>query len=67
MRKYLILFFIVCFAFNLFPQLFGKKAPINYLFINSYPIRAKVLFDGKDTNTLTPCILRNLNPDVKIS
>ncbi|HPO50779.1 MAG TPA: hypothetical protein PLO89_10685, partial [Spirochaetota bacterium] len=67
MKNLLIFIIFLFFTFSLFSQSFGKKENIKYLFLNSYPIRAKVFFDGKDTNTLTPCVIKNINPDVKIS
>lgn len=67
MRKTITLLILTLSTFMLSAQLFPKKESVKYVFINSYPIRAKVLFDGKDTNTLTPCLLRNLNPDIKIT
>ncbi len=30
-----------------------------YLFINTYPIRAKIIIDGVDTKIITPCLLKN--------
>ncbi|OHD08564.1 MAG: hypothetical protein A2086_07965 [Spirochaetes bacterium GWD1_27_9] len=64
--KYLIyLFFLLFFTISIQAQ--DKKENIKYLFVNSFPIRAKILFDGKETNSLTPCILKDIPQNLKIT
>ncbi len=68
MKTFLILILVVLSVnlTNLFSQSMGKKETVSYIFVNSYPIRAKVLINGRDNNILTPCILRNLSSDTKV-
>ncbi len=56
MKRILLLLFLLFFTFSIQ----GIDITHGYIFINSTPIRAKVLVDGLDKGLLTPCIVRNL-------
>jgi outer membrane protein assembly factor BamD (BamD/ComL family) len=62
MKKIIVINFLFFFTLFLYPQESAK-----YLFINTYPIRAKVFIDGKDSNLSTPCILHNVVQKIKIT
>ncbi|MCG8572868.1 MAG: tetratricopeptide repeat protein [Spirochaetes bacterium] len=50
MKKIIFLFFI---SFSIY-----SAENLNYLFINSSPIRAKVIIDGRETQLMTPCVIK---------
>lgn len=56
MNKYILTFFII-FTINLS----ANEIIYDYLFINSHPIKAKVIIDGIDKGILTPCIVKNIS------
>ncbi|MBN2546125.1 MAG: outer membrane protein assembly factor BamD [Spirochaetes bacterium] len=56
MNKKLILLFFFFFTINIH----GIDFIQDYLFVNSYPLRAKVIIDDIDKGILTPCILKNI-------
>lgn len=61
MKRLFFLFFFVFFTFYIHTIDLVPK----YLFINTSPLRAKVLIDDVDKGYLTPCIIRNLSASNK--
>lgn len=57
MNKKLFLLFFFFFTINIH----GIDFIQDYLFVNSYPLRAKVIIDDIDKGILTPCILKNIS------
>jgi len=45
---------------------FGYSEEIKYLFINSYPIKAKIIVNGVESQFKTPCLLKDIVPKSKI-
>jgi outer membrane protein assembly factor BamD (BamD/ComL family) len=62
MKKYIFIFILLTFTFFI-----HAEESVRYLFINSYPIRAKIMIEGKDSVFLTPCILRDISLKSKIT
>jgi len=58
-----LIFLYVLFFFTFF--IHGDENELNYLFINSTPIKAKVLINNIDKGYITPCIIKNLDNSVK--
>jgi outer membrane protein assembly factor BamD (BamD/ComL family) len=56
MNRCILLYILFIFTFYI-----QAESSQKYLFINSTPIRAKVLIDGVDKGILTPCIIKDLN------
>jgi tetratricopeptide (TPR) repeat protein len=58
--------FIPLFLLNFTFLILSQDVAVKNIFINSTPIRAKVIIDGVDKGILTPCILRNITTLQKI-
>ncbi len=61
MKKAILLYILLFFTFYI--QALDNSS--RYLFINTNPIRAKVIIDGVDKGVLTPCLIRDMDPKAK--
>lgn len=57
MKRFFILLFFIFFTIIIQAQ----ELSFDYLFINSHPIKAKVIIDGIDKGILTPCVIKNIS------